>query len=884
MKRTNRNRLLSLLLSLTLLLSLCPAAFAADASAQDFAYTVNPDGTLTLTGYTGSESSLTLPAQLDGKTVTAIGSSCFAGLLCLKKVHIPEGVETICDYAFEACSALEKVYLPDSLKNIGDGAFSGCGKLTLADLQDAVTSIGKGAFLFCTSLVQLELPAELETLGDFAFADCESLAGVRFRGNAVTRLPDRVFYGCKALSQLRLPSGITAVGKRAFSGCESLQNLYFGEPLAELGEYAFENCSKLGSVELSADSIPAGLFSGCFELHWFRVAEGTAALKAFAFSDSGISDLSIPASVETIAPGAFYGMHGAVMLDEENPGYKLMDGSLYTADGKRLLAYFPSDPYADQPQTEFTIPEGVEVIASYALAESSLTDVRFPASLKIIEAYAFADTYLEDPEIPESVDVDPLAFASPQDVGEPDPNVPADAPVPESIGSVAGDKNLFREEDFAGYREITNDGFDAWCEGYLAYNETRGNRLTQDTIPYIMAYKGEVVPHFMPMTAVQNHDPSMWAEAANAFGDDFEQMYLMMDHGLFTELSRGKMEDDLILYSGLYDSQLMAAAGTDAVPTQQQLVRAIGTTFTDPIMISTTTDPGVAADFGDTLFIIYASADAMESLGAVCIDAAARSSEKEILMNANAQYRILDVGNMAIEHQDPWDPEPTTLYRGYVKVELLAPEKPTPAFEDVSPDAYYYDAVQWAAENEITSGTDDTHFNPDGKASRAEVVTFLWRSAGSPVVSLNLPEGAESPMPFTDVGGDSYYFYAVLWAKLAHITAGTSETTFSPHKTCTRAEVVTFLWRAAGSPDPAVLSASGESQTADSLSRAPQNDMAGNPFADVSQNAYYYDAVLWAVENGITEGTGATTFSPNATCTRSQIVSFLYRARKDTMS
>ena len=178
-------------------------------------------------------------------------------------------------------------------------------------------------------------------------------------------------------------------------------------------------------------------------------------------------------------------------------------------------------------------------------------------------------------------------------------------------------------------------------------------------LPESLRYKGEVIPHYVPMTAVQNRDPAMWAEAASTFGDDFEQLYLMMD--------------PLILYSGLYDSQLMAAAGTDVLPTQQQLVDAIGSTFTDPIMISTTTDPGIAAGFGDTLFIIYASPEALEGLGAVCIDAVVHSQEKEILMNHNARYRILDVGNMAIQHQNPWEDEPTTLYRHYVKVELLKP-------------------------------------------------------------------------------------------------------------------------------------------------------------------------------------------------------------------
>lgn len=854
MKSFTRNKLLSVLLALALLLSLFPTVVAENAATQAYTWTVNEDGTLTLTGYSGSESCLTVPAQLDGRAVTAIGDRCFAGLLCLKKVHVPEGVEAIGDYAFEACSALEKVYMPDSLKAIGEGAFSGCANLTLADMQDSVTSIGKGAFLFCGSLVQLELPAKLETLGDFAFADCESLASVRFRGDALTRLPDRVFYGCASLSRVKLPQGITRIGKRAFSGCAGLQNLYFGEPLTELGEYAFEDCSKLSGVDFSTGCIPAGLFSGCYELRWFRVAEGTDTIKAFSFSNSGISDLSIPDSVTQIEPGAFYGMHGSVMLDEENVNYKLVDGSLYTADGKTLLAYFASDPYAEDPQTEFAIPEGVEVVASYALAESGLTTVIFPASLQRIDAYAFADTYLEDPQIPEGVAVDPDAFHSPNDGGY-EPEEPSEETVPEVIGSVAGDKNLFREEDFAGYREITNNEFDAWCDTYLAYNETQGNKLTQDTIPYIMAYKGEVVPHFMPMTAVQNHDPDMWAQAANAFGDDFEQMYRMMDHGLFTELSRGAMQDDLILYSGLYDSQLMAAAGTDVVPTQEQLVDAIGTTFTDPIMISTTTDPGVAAGFGNTLFIIYASHEAMEALGAVCIDAAARSSEKEILMNANAEYRILDVGNMAISHQDPWDPEPVTLYRAYVKVELLVPEKPVPVFEDVPEGSWYYDAVQWAVQNGITHGVDSIHFAPDGNATRAQVVTFLWRAASSQKPTIS--------NPFTDVPDGEYYTEAVLWAAEAGITQGTGETTFSPNNHCTRAEVVTFLWRAADSPEPKVTNC---------------------PFTDVTSSSFYENAVLWAVENGITTGTDADSFSPNVTCTRAQIATFLFRALQDTAS
>ena len=157
--------------------------------------------------------------------------------------------------------------------------------------------------------------------------------------------------------------------------------------------------------------------------------------------------------------------------------------------------------------------------------------------------------------------------------------------------------------------------------------------------------------------------------------------------------------------------------------------------------------------------------------------------------------------------------------------------------------------MDWAVENGITKGTDDTHFSPDGICTRAQAVTFLWRAAGSPK-----PE--TRALPFTDVPVGSYYYDAVLWAVENGITKGTSDTTFSPNMTCSRAQIVALLWRSEKSP------AAG----------------TANPFADVKSDAYYADAVLWAVKENITKGTTSTTFSPNAGCTRAQIVTFLYRA------
>ena len=162
--------------------------------------------------------------------------------------------------------------------------------------------------------------------------------------------------------------------------------------------------------------------------------------------------------------------------------------------------------------------------------------------------------------------------------------------------------------------------------------------------------------------------------------------------------------------------------------------------------------------------------------------------------------------------------------------------------------AYYEEAVGWAVEKGITKGTSDSTFTPDGVCTRAQAVTFLWRAAGSPAAKA-------SALPFADVKAGSYYYKAVLWAVENKITSGMSDTLFAPDATCSRSQIVTFLYRMQNSPE----------------------SKAENPFTDVKADAYYANAVLWAVENGVTTGASATTFDPAGDCTRGQIVTFLYR-------
>ena len=177
-------------------------------------------------------------------------------------------------------------------------------------------------------------------------------------------------------------------------------------------------------------------------------------------------------------------------------------------------------------------------------------------------------------------------------------------------------------------------------------------------------------------------------------------------------------------------------------------------------------------------------------------------------------------------------------------------EEPSRVFVDVKTGDYFYDAVLWAVEKGITNGTSAETFSPEDPCTRAQIVTFLWRAAGSPVVNY--------AMDLSDVAGDAYYAEAVRWALSEGITTGTSDHTFSPDAVCTREQAVTFLYRAAGSP-----AVSGESA-----------------FEDVGADAYYARAVAWAAQNGVTNGISQALFGTGSDCTRAQIVTFLYRAQQ----
>lgn len=236
----------------------------------------------------------------------------------------------------------------------------------------------------------------------------------------------------------------------------------------------------------------------------------------------------------------------------------------------------------------------------------------------------------------------------------------------------------------------------------------------------------------------------------------------------------------------------------------------------------------------------------------------ADSTDKFYYEPSRTQYDLADVAY----HTTRWAEAGKTVYIPFTVYGTKSGEEAsgtmaitiaqTMNFIDVKASDFFYEPVKWAVNNKITNGTSSTTFSPYKNCNRAEIVTFLWRAAGS-------PEPTVTRNPFTDVNSvrDASYYKAILWASQKGITAGSTATTFSPYQECTRSQIVTFLYRYAGKP----------------------SGYYSNPFKDVSSvnEASYYNAILWAVGKGITQGTSTTTFSPYASCTRGEAVTFLYR-------
>lgn len=751
----------------------------------------------------GDDLTWTWDADAKALTVTGSGSmydyspespapwACYAG--AIQTVTLDEGVTSVGAYAFYACTALTTLNLPASLNTYGDYAFAWCVKLTSAQIPAASDSgaqnapqctasapaaahsvrhgadtFGTGAFTGCAALTSVTIPAGTAAIPANAFASCTKLKTVSIP-ETVTAIGDAAFRGA-GLTFVTLPQSVNDLGASAFQGCASLSTAWFlGTPPQDAGEAVFLNCST--SFKISFEPLDYYTWTeGGTESTW----EGYP-LDVSAASRCGPS-LSWSFN-ETTGVLRLTGSGEAYAYDAEHP--------------------YPWAGFTDQI-TEITFADGVTEIPAGAFAGcTALTRVTIPAGITKIGSRAFAGC---------------TALTEADFWGEP----------PAEVGSevFSGCASGFRVCYLA---ELTDDwapaGETAWHGWPLAELKHRVTFLNDDgTVIAELSVDRGTAPTPPAAPARTGWIFIGWDSGSFTFAPGAALPVALSDRS-FTAVYEKDLPDGFYLIRPDWVPEHVEAAERFTSNPNEEGEYLLNVTLTEGELIT------VARVEGRKITALYPE----DFLPGYTVDAD-HAGSVTVCFRETFQEDWADFG-------------------GYVFIsESIAP--PVIHFGDVPDSVWYADAVAWALENGVTVGTSESTFSPNHTCTRAQIVTFLWRAAGCPEPTL-------TESPFTDVAAGSYYYKPVLWAVENGITTGSSATSFSPRRSCTRAEIVTFLWRAAGSPAP---------ETQSCL------------FRDVAQGVWYREAVLWAVENDVTTGTSANTFSPYRPCTRAQAVTFLWRA------
>ena len=899
-----------------------------------------------------SVTSITVP---DG--ITEIGEKAFSGLKQLKTITLPESLTTIGALAFNGCSALESIVLPagvsvlpeslflncTSLKSvevkgditaIPDSTFYGCKALGTVILPESVTEIGPSAFYECTALKKIELP-NVETIGNTAFSKSGLTKVENF--NNLSSIGQTAFNLCNSLETVVLPVGVTKLTERGiFANCSALKTVVLPASVTEIGQIVFMNSlTSENSVLIlmgNAPEVNAEVFSNtegskpenltvyypaAYEAAYKQTAlvgedddngyaldlasSTTMALASNAESTgntltlSGVTvpegmTLTVNSSDEQVATAtvdnnkltvtgvaageatitATLSVNGYTVLTDtctvvvtdtgavvpavEAPQTSL-DDSISSEDDKKAASTTTSSVVADNAISSAASQQAASLNSNEALREQLISEGKNtlnPSEGQDITLYT--QTYLNIEATNLEKD-DQSAIAS----------ITLDiTPMMQVVASTAADSASVQIKD--------DDNENGNAVVVQEAQELTINTAAEITVTLPNSFGNQTVY----VEHVKNNRSYFYSAQADKDG----KLTFTSTHGFspFTfSLTNGAVAQvGDIGYSSLQDAINEAGANAEitllqsglSASTTKDIILKNGTAQEITVTIngrsisiaengSYTYDYVEPSHGGTTTYAI--SVDRLEN-GSVTVSPtrASRGSTVTITATPDDGYEldsltVTDASGSRITLTDRGGGKYTfTMPDSRVEVnatftEVGAPEPEPLPFVDVPANAYYYDAVAWAVENGITNGTSATTFGPDVSCTRAQMVTFLWRAAGSPepVTTSNL---------FTDIQPGAYYYDAVLWAVEQGITNGTSATTFSPDATCTRAQTVTFLWRSNGSPA-----------------------VSGSSFADVPADAYYANAVAWAVSEGVTNGTSATTFSPDATCTRAQIVTFLWR-------
>ena len=826
--------------------------------------------------------SVTLPG-----TIRVIGDSAFQtnwGTSSITSMNLPEGLEEIGANALYYIPVDFK--LPSTLKRIGNSAFAQSG-ITEVHFGDAIEAVDNRAFNFCKKLVKAELTKETQNC-EGLYLYCDNLAEVTIE-DGVTYIPENCFFDCFALTSVVLPDSVTEIGKSAFYGCDfsSLDFLNTGY-VTTLGDFCFAGNDNLHDIVIP-DSVT---YVGANQFYWCKyVAHITFGANVAYVGNGVMSTFFIDPSVTKVVPEVRSATAGAAVrrsgyvgaMTRDGVNFDVYCGSAFIVDG---LTYMPISATEVQV-TEYdestvfgvvTIPETVTcegdetVYTVTSVADKlfsqkyNITEVHLPDTITTVGERAFDQIHgLNYINIPKSLTtltgIQAFGYGGWDNLEAGEWQVDT-LYVPAALATwnqcaFSGNKYttavLENGLHMVGSYGISNNAYLTDVKMASTVQYLKNNAFSECTalesieLPEGLLYIGNQAFQGDPLKSVDLPDSVKYVgtQAFESLKYDYSTGSTVITYVGAPEIKLGGGVTGLGWNAFYKDAKLTAVLGSQ----QNLLVERCDFTETpDVVWDGKTNIP--AGDWSRV-----PAGTVLEITGNVRIDGTliiedgakvivTRDGDLEIGLGATvdtSKITFIRVPSNPTQPVTPSTPStPTT------------PEQPEFRFADVQDkNAYYYDSVYWAVENGITNGITATLFGPDGSCTRAQAVTFLWRAAGEPAPT-------STDMPFTDVPADAFYRTAVLWAVENGVTNGTSATTFSPDATCTRAQIVTFLWRS---------------------QKLPVVNYAMN-FSDVDSGAFYAEAVRWAVSENVTAGTSATTFTPNATCTRAQIVTFLYRASK----
>ena len=787
-------------------------------------------------------------------TMTQIPKNGFAQYARLKSLILPSGIKSIEEKAFCDCTSLTSITIPDGVTSIGERAFSGCTGLTSITIPESVISIGGEAFIGCENIssvyitdIACWLKIYFAPFYGYSYAKNPLCYGAALYLNnelltdlvipeGTTKINAEAFYNCTSLKRVVIPSSVTAIGTDAFSQCRNLERFEVSE---ENKVYCSDTYGALMSKGKTTLYICPAQLSGSYV-----VQKETREIASMAFRNcSRLKSIIFLGAKPSIESDSFYGVTADAYYPES------LDSDVSWTQGGALVGYggtlnwkpwytLGDDPLCEHVLEDTVVPPSCTwgyTLHKCACGYSYRTDFELGSGHDMVIDKAVPATCTET-GLTEGSHCSRCDYKVAQEVT---PKLGHDMITDAAVPATCTETGLTEGShcsrcDYKVAQEVTPKlGHDMVTDAAVPATCTETG-LTEGSHCSRCDYKvaQEVTPKLGHDMITDAAVPATCTKTGLTEGSHCSRC----DYKVVQEVTP-KLGHDMI-----------TDAAIPATCTETGLTEGSHCSRCD-YKVAQEVTPKLGHDW-DTPRYAWSSDHSAITATRVCKnDASHTESEQGKVSSAVTKEATYDAEG-EITYTAAFTSPAFATQTAVVKTPRL--ERPTPAenpFTDLANGSYYYDAVLWAVENGVTAGTSANAFSPDNGCTRAQVVTFLWRAAGQPEPSSNYN-------PFTDVDADAYYYKAVLWAVEHNVTSGTSATTFSPDGTCTRAQIVTFLWRYEGQPEPKT---------------------ASNPFSDVAGDAYFAKAVLWAAENGVTSGTSATTFSPEATCTRAQVVTFLYR-------